>query len=134
MTLPSKHRKHIEVAGVAYHYHFSPFRRHDNGYVAVQLASGSGSKLLIQWVGLIVPRHVRAAIEYGAARGWRHDAGEDFEFGCDSFADPVEFHAKPTNAGRQWFFDQWFADHPDRIFNSPMPGPPPTSRETDANR
>ena len=125
MAIPSKKRKRIDVNGTVYHYSIG--RRLNDAHTVVQHASGSGPKILIQWVGLIVPRHVRSAIEHALSLGWKHDSGSDLEFGCDSFADPIEFHTRPDNASQYWFFDQWFADNPDRVFNSPMPGfkPPP---------
>jgi len=123
MSLPSKHRKLITVNDVKYHYHFNPFRRLErDAYVVIQHASGEGPKLLIQWVGLVVPRHIRSAVEYAISVGWNNSKGDDFEFGCDSFSEPISFHERPSKASRYWFFDQWFADHPDHLFNSPLIG------------
>ena len=123
MALPSKNRRNIHVDDIHYHWQFNSFRRLENdAFVVIQHASGVGPKLRIQWVGLIQPQNVRAAIQFAASLGWSHDVGDDIEIGVDSFAEPATFHQCPDDAGRYWFFDKWFGENPDRIFNSPMPG------------
>lgn len=124
MSLPSKNRRTIQVAGRRYHWVFNPHRLSGNdGYIAVQNASGTGSRLYLRWVGLALPRSIRAAILFAMENGWSPDAGGDMEVGCDAFAEPSRFYLRPDGAGPYWFHDWWFAQNPARVFATPRREP-----------
>lgn len=121
MALPSKNRRTINVDGRKYHWVYDPFRLVGNdAYIAVQDASGTGGKLFLRWIGLVLPRFVRPAIQFAITNGWSPDADADMEIGCDSFANPAKFYLKPEGSDRNWFHDWWLERNPGHIFLTPL--------------
>ncbi len=121
MTLPSKNRRKITVDGQHFHWVYDPFRlAGKDAYVAVQADSGNGRKLYLRWIGLALPRFVRAAIQFAQSHGWSPDADSDMEIGCDSFANPTRFYLKPVGAGQFWFHEWWLEQNPGHVFLTPL--------------
>ena len=121
MALPSKNRRRINVDGREYHWVYDPSRLSGNdAYIAVQEPTGNGRKLFLRWIGLALPRFVRAAILFANSNGWSPNADSDMEVGCDSFANPPQFYLKPDDSSQYWFHDWWLEQNPGHIFLTPL--------------
>ncbi|TWU31832.1 hypothetical protein Q31b_58650 [Novipirellula aureliae] len=70
MALPNRNRRNTHIDGN--HFHWVKGSRGDNGrgVVTVQLAAGSGAKLMIDPHGQIRDDEVRDAIRFALTRGW----------------------------------------------------------------
>lgn len=66
MSLPKHNRRNAQVDG--YHFHWVKGCR---GVVTVQLATGNGSKLMVEPYGTIRSEHVADAIRFALTNGWQ---------------------------------------------------------------
>ncbi len=88
MSLPKRNRRNAHIDGV--HFHWVKGSRGDNGrgVVTIQLATGTGSKLMVDPYGRITDDEVPDAIRFALATGWLPDeSGPPFWIG---FADRVQ--------------------------------------------
>ena len=87
MSLPKRNRRNAQIDGT--HFHWVKGSRGDNGrgVVTVQLATGTGSKLMVDPYGRITDDEVPDAIRFALNVGWRPDeSGPPFWIG---FADRI---------------------------------------------